>query len=567
PEARLDQDTLCELADSMGYFKSAQPGRKLNVAASIKATVRQGGIPTCDFYKRARIRTLLILEDANAEALDWNPVSKELDAGMRRYGVPVIYGQFHGSPEIFRTPDGHAYHLEDLEDQRRGILALLFTDGKSFFRPHHAFALEAITRWPMIAWMELRERRFWDETLNLPLKYKIPIYPATRDGLLDAVRSFLTERGVQSSLCIGSAASAGQSFALKQRLLCTPEEGELEGVLGDALPWLQDCAMIQPVTEGLADALRRRFHPQLPPEQIECLYALPNTTQTEAGLRFSDEVLKVLRRGFLDRRTDAEQQKVLQFLLEEVQQAEPDVKADSLAYLSYEAVRERVRMELGAEDELQRFGELLQTPLAKSLGDSLANYGFSDQREKIPLRTKPESKKALQRLRQVNRNSLGIEPLLSWGHWIISGLLVAALVMSLGWTLKSYLDPLASAPNPVFLGLKTAPFRLDIKENDQWNISGNFAEGDLAANFFLREGQYRIIAYGNGCRTIKEFEIRKDQQTTLTLVRHDVERDCVEEYADIGLIVQNCSEEEPRNIQNTQNTRKIMTWVERLGDQ
>ncbi|MCP4289309.1 MAG: hypothetical protein GY792_33625, partial [Gammaproteobacteria bacterium] len=38
PEARLDQDTLCELADSMGYFKSAQPGRKLNVAASIKAT-------------------------------------------------------------------------------------------------------------------------------------------------------------------------------------------------------------------------------------------------------------------------------------------------------------------------------------------------------------------------------------------------------------------------------------------------------------------------------------------------------------------------------------------------
>ena len=179
----------------MGYFKTAQPGKILNVASSIKATVRQGGIPSPRFNKQKQIQTLLILEDEYAEALDWNPISKELAQGMSRYGVPVTYGQFRGTPERFRTQDGSVYHLDDLEDQRRGILLLLFTDGKVFHRAQTGFALESLARWPQLAWLELRDQKFWDESLTLAIQNKIPIYPATCSGLIQAVRQFLTEQG------------------------------------------------------------------------------------------------------------------------------------------------------------------------------------------------------------------------------------------------------------------------------------------------------------------------------------------------------------------------------------
>ena len=42
PAPRLDDETLNQLADSMGYFQSQQRGKALDVPASIEATLRQG---------------------------------------------------------------------------------------------------------------------------------------------------------------------------------------------------------------------------------------------------------------------------------------------------------------------------------------------------------------------------------------------------------------------------------------------------------------------------------------------------------------------------------------------
>ncbi|MCP4699936.1 MAG: PEGA domain-containing protein [Gammaproteobacteria bacterium] len=558
PQDWLDQETLSELADSMGYFRSEQPGRKLDVAASIKATVKHGGIPTCDFHRRSQLWTLLILEDANAEALDWNPVSKELAAGMRRYGVPVISGQFRGSPEIFRTPDGHVYHLEDLEDRRRGILLLLFTDGGSFFRPHNAFALEAIARWPMIAWMDLREQRFWDETLDLPRKYKIPIYPTTRNGVLQAVRRFLTERGTSKE---------GSSTLQPEQMDAIRKLEPITHILGDALPWAQDCAMIQPITEGLADALRRKFHDNVPPGRIECLYMLPNTTRTAAGLHFSNETLKVLRRGFLESRSEEEQQAVLQFLLDEVEKAKPKEEENSLAYLSWEAVRERVRLDLGAEDDLQRFGELLHTPLAKSLGDSLANFGFPDQPESIPLRTRPKHKKALQRLARVKNHSFKIGDVISRWHRVGLGALVASLLISAGLTLYALLTVPPPASNLDVIGpaavLDNTPARLDIKENDVWqrvkqvNAATRLAEGPL-----IEERRYRLSVYGKGHTATNKFELGKNQKAILLLGEQNEVKDCVEIDREKGVTIQRCPEAGERE---SGEPVSFTSWRERLG--
>ncbi|MCP4287760.1 MAG: hypothetical protein GY792_25535, partial [Gammaproteobacteria bacterium] len=198
PAPRFDDESLNHLADSMGYFQSAEAGKRLNVRASIGATVRRGGIPDAVFYRRKQIRSLLILEDALAEPLVWNGLAPELAQGMAQRGVPVIYGRFSGSPQQFRMPDGSLCHLEDLEDQRRGYLLLIFSDGKSLFRPGSEFVLEALARWPMAAWMELREPRFWDHTSALPTRHNIPLYPATPGGVEQALRRFLTEQGAEA---------------------------------------------------------------------------------------------------------------------------------------------------------------------------------------------------------------------------------------------------------------------------------------------------------------------------------------------------------------------------------
>ncbi|NNJ84518.1 MAG: hypothetical protein HKP13_06220, partial [Gammaproteobacteria bacterium] len=156
----LDDDLLDHLADSMGYFQSEQPGRILDVAASIDATVENLGIPRIVFARRRQVRALLVLEDGFAEATAWNTVATELAQGMVRRGVPVIHGRYEGIPDRFRLDDGAQYHLEDLEDQRQGILVLVFADQAPAPGTDGDFSLERLARWPMVAWINY-EGSYW----------------------------------------------------------------------------------------------------------------------------------------------------------------------------------------------------------------------------------------------------------------------------------------------------------------------------------------------------------------------------------------------------------------------
>nr|VFJ56799.1 MAG: hypothetical protein BECKFM1743C_GA0114222_101854 [Candidatus Kentron sp. FM]VFJ57092.1 MAG: hypothetical protein BECKFM1743A_GA0114220_101823 [Candidatus Kentron sp. FM]VFK11467.1 MAG: hypothetical protein BECKFM1743B_GA0114221_101834 [Candidatus Kentron sp. FM] len=149
PAPILSDALLDHLADSMGYFQSERPGRKLDVAASVAATVENPGPPRLVFQRRRQVRALLILEDTFAEAHSWNPIARELAAGMDRRGVPVIHGRYRRVPEPFYLEDGTAMALEDLEDRRQGMLVLVFGDGGGDAAGR--FAWERLARWPMVA--------------------------------------------------------------------------------------------------------------------------------------------------------------------------------------------------------------------------------------------------------------------------------------------------------------------------------------------------------------------------------------------------------------------------------
>ena len=390
PPPWLDDETLDYLADTMGYFQTRWHGRNLDVPASINATLQQGGLPDLVFQRRHEVRSLLILEDRYAEATEWNHIPEELALGMRRRGIPVIYGTFAGDPDTFTTDDGSSYHLEDFEDERRGILLLLFTDGKGFYGEDQGFALEALARWPMAAWMELRDIRFWDESTALSTQYKLPIYPATETGLMQVLHRFLTERGTMADYSF-DAANWQPNPILTDANLTT----YLQEFLGDAYLWAADCAMIQPITPALAQRLRETFHNQIPPSRIERLWSLPFTRNNVSGMRFHSKVLQVLRNSFMARREELAQGDVISFIFGHIEMAEPALPSNNLAHMAWETVKERFKLEFDRENDLKRLEELASTPLRQMVLNSLDGYGFSP--EAIPYRVEPKKLTALYR--------------------------------------------------------------------------------------------------------------------------------------------------------------------------
>ena len=518
PEPRLDEATLAELADSMGYFRSEAPSRILDAAASVRATVRRGGIPDCRFFRRKQLRTLLILEDEASEARTWNPMARDLADGMKRYGVHVRYGIFRGSPDLYRDRDGREHFLEDLEDRRRGVLVLLFTDGKGFARPRNALALEGLARWPMKAWMDLREPRFWDEALEPAIRHEIPVYPATRDGLLRAMRRYLTERGGDDR--------PTRALIRERRLPGMSTRFGLEHFLGDALSWAMDCSIMQPAPAGLADALRREFHPHLPPEAMERLYALDNSSPTKAGIRFSRAVQKRLREGLQARRTRAQRRKVAEFILRKIDESKPENAAeDSLARLSWEAVRVRVAAETGAEGALKRLAELARTPLGQFLGDSFGDYGLpgANEGERAPLLERPESVDGKRWLRGLPGNPVGVGSPVAWRQRAVLGVLAACFWGFSGWAVRDGSRPLPNweiqVAEPDLAGAEAV---LEARTNGEWREEMRGALGTLGGTPLAVGREYRLRIPDAEAPSETTFRVGRGEKTVLFSAGKDV---------------------------------------------
>ncbi|MCP4696701.1 MAG: hypothetical protein GY862_07620, partial [Gammaproteobacteria bacterium] len=172
----------------------------------------------------------------------------------------------------------------------------------------------------------------------------------------------------------------------------------IEALLGDALPWAQCCAMLQPISLGLADALRRAFFSDLPAERIERLYRLPGNTETANGLNFSQKALAILRTGFQVRLDDPLQKAVLRFLLDELRKVKPDDE-QSPAFLAWEWRLQRVNLELNPDVALQRLIQLSKTPLGAGILVELesvlipsVNGEIASNPKLIPLWLRPKGK-------------------------------------------------------------------------------------------------------------------------------------------------------------------------------
>ena len=428
PEPCLNRAQVDEIAETLGYHESHFPSRDLNIDASLLATLENGCVPVLVHQRRKLVRELIVLEDEDAEACVWNPIAAELARSLPARGIPVVYGTFRSSPLDFRGAEGRSRNLEDFDENPAGQVVLIFTDGKHLGNVSKIGAppaiervriLEALARMPQLAWLDLREPRAWDE--SLPLRCGIPVYPATPDGVLDALRFYLSESLVEP---------ATPDIALSDEDL--PPAAALERHLGDALEWAQDCALIHPVLPlGLAEALRREFHPDLPREAIGRLHTAPGTVRTAAGLRFSDATRKILLELSFDHRDKEARNQVRQFILDRLEEERPDGEDNSLAVLAWILAKEKIRFEKEKDYDCQQLACLEKTPeLRPAVHQWLDEYRDAD----IPLE-KPENPEAVRRMAHFENNPLDIprkrSPVFSVNTAITGLLLVSCLFF--GW--------------------------------------------------------------------------------------------------------------------------------------
>lgn len=295
--AMLSQEQLQEAADSLGFFLADSFSAELDIDGSINTTLSHGGLPSPEFARKRHLLTVVLLIDDDAEANRWNSVPHELVAGLTRRGVASTLYRFHGTPEVLIDSYGRVSHIDDLEDKRGELIVMIVSDGHGMCRQIQRRVLERFSRWPRVALFDPRPAEFWDLLPEIAGRLKIGLYPCSGRGVIQCLKRFASETGHISN-DVRRPINAGHWW----RVLPTdhsPESYLRTLVRPAVLNWARACALVpSSISIGLADHLRRTLFAEVEPTEIATLVALPDTTLSAGGIRFSDRVRDTLLLGF-----------------------------------------------------------------------------------------------------------------------------------------------------------------------------------------------------------------------------------------------------------------------------
>ena len=428
PAKRLDDHVLSNLLKTIGVVLNHQSTQAIDIEASIQKTIAHYGNPQMVCSESNTPQKIIILLDILSKSISHNTIAYELEKGLLNKNIPVLLYKFRGSPDQIYDQNGSRYNLYEFDAHRSKYLVLIFSDGKWIANTTCTYFLELMSQWPMVAWLELRSQPFWDESTLMPIQYGIPLYPATNQGLIDIFHHFFTEKAPKNDYSKAHV-KIPRPIIQKGCNIAT----FLDAFLKDCLPLAQASAMIQPVSIGLIDKIRKTFFPQLQPESSECIISIPGTTCTIAGLHFSKQVLACLRAGFANRLSHNKQEQIIHFIITEIKKTEPH-HIDSPAHLKWEWSLERVRLELTPDAALKRLSKLSKTPLGQMIKDSFLHTVLPDtdieRKFGIPLRIAPKTRDGKQRLSALAPN-IGI-PLLK-NYPIPKFLWSILILLSLSW--------------------------------------------------------------------------------------------------------------------------------------
>jgi hypothetical protein len=146
----------------IGQFIAEEPTRRLDLAATVRATARAGGIPHLRFHLARHPREVWLWIDEAAEDPAIQRLAGEIEAALVASGLPVERALFRGVPDWLIDAAGRSFAPNEVDERRDATLVAILTDGRLLARQYAAddlrVGLDALLRglshWPRLAFVD-----------------------------------------------------------------------------------------------------------------------------------------------------------------------------------------------------------------------------------------------------------------------------------------------------------------------------------------------------------------------------------------------------------------------------
>ncbi|MCB1809410.1 MAG: hypothetical protein KDJ99_30900, partial [Candidatus Competibacteraceae bacterium] len=163
----LDARQQESLVWGIGRFVSEELTRRLDLAATVQATARQGGIPSLQFERAHYQREVWLWLDETADDRAIERLAQEIETVLQAYGLRVERAGFRGVPERLLTLEGNVFAPREIDERRELALVAILTDGRVLSRQYHRSArrvqIDAVLRdlsyWPHLAFIDFAANR------------------------------------------------------------------------------------------------------------------------------------------------------------------------------------------------------------------------------------------------------------------------------------------------------------------------------------------------------------------------------------------------------------------------
>lgn len=335
PPRRLSPRRARAIAEQFAYCDAEKDWRQMDVPLTIRQRV---GDPardlTISFVRRRCLPGVVVVTDRAGPGPIWNTLAQETTALLAQRGLQVtaldIDGSFHRRARdgsMVRVPEVQRL-LANREDEHPSV-TLLFSDGIRMIRLD-ADVIVALKQTGPVLWFDYRDRHLWSpHGPFIPTMAGIAAWEACDEHLEAALRSVYSPGNASGrwKRPRGTAGAPGPGGDVRTHAL---------RILGSAVDWATDCAVLQPLSLGLVWRIRERLHPQVPWMAFSRFLALPGSTLGREGLRFDPGIRQWLRQRFSLTRPPEEQDTLTDILSKAFEEARPDAPVRSFAAAAWE---------------------------------------------------------------------------------------------------------------------------------------------------------------------------------------------------------------------------------------
>jgi hypothetical protein len=150
------------LAWGISRFVSEEPTRRLDLAATVRATALAGGLPEMRFHRTRFYREVWLWVDEDATDPALPQLAGEIETVLAAHGLPVERAAFRGIPYRLVTADGQAFAPNEIDERRDAALVAVLTDGRRLTRRYAVDSqrvridalLRSLSHWPHLAFVD-----------------------------------------------------------------------------------------------------------------------------------------------------------------------------------------------------------------------------------------------------------------------------------------------------------------------------------------------------------------------------------------------------------------------------